>query len=575
MKGSVTRLFAALITVLRRWLPSLLFLVLVTQIPVWGQSPATPNLSVTAPSLNLGNSSSPEVTSGDVYLDGQRLFTIAAPAVRPQGDTNTATVPVQERVKKIETTLETIANSGIAPKTLKITRDIDAQSRLPVIYLGDRYLMTVTTQDAQLQGQSLEQRAEEISQIVKQALTTAHQERQPSYLTRQAFLAVQLILLMLVTSWIVSRLQHRLQRQREFHTAPTQLEVGETLAPALSQTTSQTSLLAVQQRLQLRQQRLLSDVQRRALQLLQVSIWGVGSFIILGLFPYSRWLQPVLFSTPLKVIGIVLATYTAVRLSDVLVDRSFTVLTTHDLLSPDLSQRLALRITTFSRVLRSVLGIILIGVGILSALSVLGVELGPVLAGAGILGLAISFASQNLIKDMINGLLILSEDQYAVGDIVQIGKVSGTVEYMNLRITQLRNAEGRLITIPNSSITVVENLSKDWSRVDLAITIAYNADVDRAIELIQQTGIQMSQELEWQDDIPEPPEVLGIDDIGNGHVTLRVWIKTLPLKQWRVAREFRRRLKRSLDGAGIAIGLPPLMPVLQPQPNNGPLPEKE
>jgi small conductance mechanosensitive channel len=113
-----------------------------------------------------------------------------------------------------------------------------------------------------------------------------------------------------------------------------------------------------------------------------------------------------------------------------------------------------------------------------------------------------------------------------------------------------------LITIPNSSITVVENLSKDWSRVDLAITIAYDANVDRAITVVKQVGEDMTSDLIWKDKIPEPPDVLGVDEIGNNGITLRVWIKTLPLQQWNVAREFRRRLKRSLDDEGIAIGLP-------------------
>jgi small conductance mechanosensitive channel len=103
---------------------------------------------------------------------------------------------------------------------------------------------------------------------------------------------------------------------------------------------------------------------------------------------------------------------------------------------------------------------------------------------------------------------------------------------------------------------VVENLSKDWSRVDLAITIAYDANVDRAITVVKQVGEDMTSDPAWKDKIPEPPDVLGVDEIGNNGITLRVWIKTLPLQQWNVAREFRRRLKRSLDDEGIAIGLP-------------------
>jgi small conductance mechanosensitive channel len=287
-----------------------------------------------------------------------------------------------------------------------------------------------------------------------------------------------------------------------------------------------------------------------------LGLWIGGLFVILGLFPYTRWLQSLILSGPLKILGIVIAIYLLIRVSDTFIDRFFNALTANELLPPDTSQRLAQRVTTFSRVLRSLVATVWISTGILTTLSIVGVELGPVLAGAGILGLALSFASQNLIKDVINGLLILWEDQYAVGDVIQIGKASGLVESLNLRITQLRNSEGRLITIPNSSITVVENLSKDWSRVDLGITIAYDANVDRAITVVKQVGEDMTSDPAWKDKIPEPPDVLGVDEIGNNGITLRVWIKTLPLQQWNVAREFRRRLKRSLDDEGIAIGLP-------------------
>ncbi|KAM3108935.1 mechanosensitive ion channel family protein, partial [Phormidesmis sp. 146-33] len=220
------------------------------------------------------------------------------------------------------------------------------------------------------------------------------------------------------------------------------------------------------------------------------------------------------------------------------------------------SQRLALRFSTFSRVVKSLSAIVLLSIGVLTALSIAGIEVMPLLAGAGIIGLGISLASQNLIKDVINGFLILMEDQYAVGDVIQVGKASGLVESMNLRITQLRNAEGRLITIPNSAITIVENLSKDWSRVDLAIVISYSTNLDNAIAAIEKVGQDMSRDPAWKTQILEPPEVLGADDLDSTGVTLRVWIKTQPLQQWKVGREYRRRLKFALDEEGIEIGVP-------------------
>ena len=507
-----------------------------------------------APSPASTNTNPSAAATADVELDGRKLFAIAAPSVTPQpGNQATGKPPIKERVEKIEETLNRIAASNAEPKTLDVKSAIDEQSRLPVISVGSQYLMTVTTLDAQLQGQEPEQRATELVQVTKGALATARQERQPQYLLKQGSLAGQIALGVVAISGILALLQHwlKLQRQRLHAQAEAAIE-----ASADVESGSTAAMTAMQEHLDQRRHRNLNDIQRRLLQVLQLSLWLGGIVTILGLFPYSRWVQSLVLSGPLKLLGVILTTYALIRVSDVVIDRFFSALTTNELLSPDTSQRVAQRVTTFSRVLRNVVGTVWISVGVLIALSIVGVELAPVLAGAGILGLTISFASQNLIKDIINGLLILWEDQYAVGDVIQIGKASGLVEVMNLRITQLRNSEGRLITIPNSSITVVENLSKDWSRVDLGITIAYDANVDRAIAVVKEVGEDMTSDPTWKGKIPEPPDVLGVDEIGNDGITLRVWIKTLPLQQWNVAREFRRRLKQALDKEGIAIGLP-------------------
>lgn len=525
----------------------------------FAQSPVVPSpLQSPSPSAtprwefpNLGSSSS-NVATADVRLDGRKLFTIAAPAVQSNGNQPQGTPPIRDRVNGIESTLAQVVTEKTGPERSQVRTETDPKSGLPVIYIGDRYLMTVTTLDAQIQGQDPQRWATDLTQTIQNAIATARQERQPESLVKQAFIGVQILIVALLASWVVAIAQKRLQRQRHQLSVPTEAIAASTS----SSPEPTTAITAVQAQMNQRQQRNLRDAQGRLLQVLQVAIWGGSIFVVLGLFAYTRELQALIVSGPVKILGIALLTYVAIRLGDVLIDRFFSAIAPDELIAPDTSRRLALRITTFSRVLRSLVGIILIGIGILAALSALGVDLAPVIAGAGILGLAVSFASQNLIKDMINGMLILSEDQYAVGDVIQVGKVSGLVESMNLRITQLRNEEGRLITIPNSSITVVENLSKDWSRVNLAITIAYDAAVDRAIDVIRRVGDIMVHDPQWQDKIPETPEVLGVDEIGDAGITIRVWIKTEPLQQWKVAREFRRRLKIALDQEGIAIGVP-------------------
>ncbi|WP_416666108.1 mechanosensitive ion channel family protein [Egbenema bharatensis] len=206
--------------------------------------------------------------------------------------------------------------------------------------------------------------------------------------------------------------------------------------------------------------------------------------------------------------------------------------------------------------IKGIAGSVIVAIGALTALSVLGLDLAPLLAGAGIVGLAITLASQGVLGDIINGFLILLEDQYGVGDVIIVGEVAGFVESMNLRITQLRNEEGRLITIPNREITIVQNLSKEWSRVDIMIPISHTSDLDQALSLVKQTADDMRSEPSWRDFILEPPSLLGVDQLDHVGATVRIWIKTLPLKQWEVAREYRRRLKFAFDKAGINIGVP-------------------
>lgn len=290
-----------------------------------------------------------------------------------------------------------------------------------------------------------------------------------------------------------------------------------------------------------------------------MGILAGGTVFILGLFPYTRMLQVWILGSlriPLRLGLIGIGTYALIRLSYALIDKFASALARNQLLTPEANRRLQLRISTISGVSKGIITLTLFGVAILVALSTLGLDIGPVLAGAGIIGVGLSLASQSLIKDALNGFFIILEDQYAVGDVINVGDVGGLVENINLRITQLRDAEGRLITIPNSEIKIVANLSSNWSRADLAIPVAYYADVDKALELIGQVAEQMSHDQPWEEKIVDKPEVLGVDDFGSRGVIIRVWIKTQPLKQWEVARQFRRRLKVALDEAGISIPMP-------------------
>ncbi len=487
------------------------------------------------------NTNVSSIDHAEVKLDGYRLFVLAAPTVNQR-------FPLEQRVQGIEEELHRIANSNFDPASLQVTANIDEQSGQPVIAIGDRYLMTVTTMDAQLQGRDPQGWANQITLILREALTRAKQERQPQALIRQGLIAAWIITVMLIVLRLITYWQGRLKLQKDTikanieHEAPPYLE--------------SIAVIDLQQQLAQQQKANLSDLQRRALELGYVGILGCGIFIVLGLFPYSRWLQSFLLSTPLQVVAIAFVTYLLIRISNLLIERFSGFLKARDFAMLKPYQRLDLRVSTVSQVLRNITAIVLAGLGTLAILSAIGFDLIPLLAGAGIVGIAISFAAQGLIKDVINGFLIILEDQYAVGDVIIVGELGGLVENMNLRITQVRNNEGQLITIPNSAIAIVQNLSKDWARVDLSIRVAYDTNPDHALDILRKLAQEIYQEQIWRAKIMEPPEVLGIDDLQHSGMLIRLWIKTQPLQQWAVAREFRRRLKLVLEQENIAIGIP-------------------
>ncbi len=224
--------------------------------------------------------------------------------------------------------------------------------------------------------------------------------------------------------------------------------------------------------------------------------------------------------------------------------------------------RKAVRAPTLARAIKGWLRVVvylLLGVTLLYHLHQLGTITQAVAVFLGFASFALSLASQNLLKDLIGGLLILWEDEYAVGDVIVIGDQGGLVEKINLRVTQLRNLDGELITIPNGSIEMVRNLSSDWSRVNYAVEVGYDADVDRVLEVMEAVAHQLYRDPQWQEKILEAPEILGVDNISHTGILIRLLIKTQPLQQWSVAREFRRRLKKAFDEQGIQVGIPQQM----------------
>jgi small conductance mechanosensitive channel len=214
------------------------------------------------------------------------------------------------------------------------------------------------------------------------------------------------------------------------------------------------------------------------------------------------------------------------------------------------------RAQTLGNILRHALLIVIFFIAILMILGELGIQLGPLLATAGIGALAIGFGAQSLVKDVISGFFIILENQYRIGDVVEVSGVSGLVESVGLRKTVLRDLEGRVHTIPNGDIKVVSNLSKEWSRAVVDIGISYHEDIDQIIGLLTQIGKELEGEEPYKSAILEPAQILGVERFGESQLVIRMIVKTIPLKQWEVGRELRRRVKNRFDEKGIRIPLP-------------------
>jgi small conductance mechanosensitive channel len=220
------------------------------------------------------------------------------------------------------------------------------------------------------------------------------------------------------------------------------------------------------------------------------------------------------------------------------------------------------RLQTLSATFRGVAQTVILFIGLMTFLGQLGINITPILASAGVLGIAIGLGAQSLIKDFFAGLLILLEEQFNVGDTVKIGETTGTVEQLTLRVTRVRALDGSLTIIPNGSVGAVVNYSKGWSRVVLDIEIDYKEDVDRAMRVALETAKRVKEERPA--DIIEEPTMLGVDKLGASSVTLRLLAKTATNKHPEVGRELRRRIKLAFDQEGIKAPAPIQQMVLPP-----------
>jgi len=216
----------------------------------------------------------------------------------------------------------------------------------------------------------------------------------------------------------------------------------------------------------------------------------------------------------------------------------------------------AQQLRTLSSIIYSVGVFVIMFLAALQILPLLGINMGPLLASAGIAGLAIGFGAQTLVHDFINGFFILVENQYDIGDTIKVGAVQGVVEDMTLRRTVLRDDTGSLHTVPNGQISIVTNLTRDWTQLPMHISVAYGADSDQVIKLLKEVAEEVASDPSYAEMIVAKPEVPGIERVSGNEVDYLLLVKTRPGSQYAVSRELRRRIKISFDKNHIEPGNP-------------------
>jgi moderate conductance mechanosensitive channel len=214
------------------------------------------------------------------------------------------------------------------------------------------------------------------------------------------------------------------------------------------------------------------------------------------------------------------------------------------------------RARTVVSVLRGLGRLIIVLAAGLMVLSELGIDTGPLLAGAGILGLALGLGAQTLVRDVIGGIFVLAEEQFHLGDVVRIGEITGTVERMTLRATYLRDLDGALHLIPNGEIRVISNLTRGWARALVDVSIANDRDTGRALSVLEDVCRRAAEDAALGPLLVEPPVVAGVESLNSDSARLRLYARTLPGKQWEAGRALRRLVKDRFDAEGITQGLP-------------------
>ncbi|MFH1759213.1 MAG: mechanosensitive ion channel family protein [Patescibacteria group bacterium] len=270
---------------------------------------------------------------------------------------------------------------------------------------------------------------------------------------------------------------------------------------------------------------------------------------------FNGVIWPWLTSHGVKILGIIIGAWIIRRFSRAMIESAVrkAIVANKDTKDKNAERK---REDTLIRVAAGTVRVVIWVIALLMIISEFGLEIGPIIAAAGIVGIAVGFGGQYLIRDIISGLFIILENQYRVGDVVKIGDAAGLVENITLRKTVLRGKDGEVYHVPNGEVKVASNLSKDFARINLDISISYNTDIEKVKKVVDKVGVELAADSEWTDKILKTPEFVRIDSFGDSSINIRISTEVKPLEQWSVAGELRKRIKEAFDKEKIEIPFP-------------------
>jgi small conductance mechanosensitive channel len=477
-----------------------------------------------------------------VTLDGQTLFSVAG-----AGDAHDH-FPAAQRASDITAVLAQIVATAAGddrtaydPQTLRIT--VDREGDQNVLEAVDAHhhdplpIVTVSSADAGAHGSPADTLAGRWQETLEGALVQALLIRQPAVQQRNIAIAIGVAIALALLTLLAYALNRRLGRAIETLAG----EVDGAGAEAGPHTSRRLDLLRA--------------LRGALLCALLLAWFGAATWVTL-LFPQTTPLGHTILRNALAVAFIWIVTGLIDRLISAAISRVPIVWDLRRFASADERARQALRVPTIVRAMNGFKTVVLVFVAILSTMTQLGIPVGSVVTIGGVAAIAVSLAAQNLFRDIVGGFLVLSEDQYVVGDFVTINGASGIVERLTLRMVQIRDGSGSLVTIAHSAAANVVNHSRNWSRVDYAISVDAASDVEAAIAAMRTTIDELERDPQWHGAFVNPVEWIGVDGLSRDGIVLRARIKTAPLRQFAVQRELNLRMSKAFREAKIGYGAP-------------------